>query len=109
MDRVRIITGPDQTESAIVLTAAELHPDYLVLNYISQVDQGELQEGFVAGKPKRFDVTDDLGTTYEWIGGSGSGEGELLRRMEIKFQPAVPRGAKFLKVTTGLSVVVFQL
>lgn len=101
--------GPDQAESAVVLTAAELHPEYLVLNYISQVDQGELQDGFVGGKPKRFDVTDDFGTAYEWIDGGGGGEGDLLRRMEIKFRPAVPKGAKLLKVTTGFGVIVFQL
>ena len=108
MKRVRIVTGPDQGNAAIVITAAELHPDCLVLNYISQVERQELRSGLVDGKPKRFDVTDDLGTEYERVGAGGGGEGDL-RRMDLKYSPAVPSNATSLRVTMGIGTVVFPL
>lgn len=108
MNRARIITGPDQGDAHLVITAAELHPDCVVLNYISQVGRGELAKGMVDGQPARFELVDDLGTEYEVIGGGGGGEGDV-RRMEVKLQPAVPCEARWLRVIMGIGTVVFML
>ncbi|HEX6689394.1 MAG TPA: hypothetical protein VF085_12140 [Solirubrobacterales bacterium] len=105
---MRIVTGPDQGAAAIVITAAELHVDCLVLNYISQASPEELERGPLDGMPKRFEVTDDLDTEYEIVGFGGSGEGEL-RRMEMKLQPAVPSDAKSLRISLGIGDVLFTL
>lgn len=108
MNRIRIVTAPDQGAAGVVITAAELHPEWLVLNYISQVSQDELTRGLVDDRPKRFDVTDDLGTRYEATGGSGGGEGEI-RRMEVKLVPAVPSEEKYLLVTLASGDVAIAL
>jgi hypothetical protein len=80
----------------------------LVLNYISQLDRDELEQGLIDGQPKRFDVTDDLGTEYEIVGGGGGGEGEV-RRMDVKLLPPVPGDAKSLRIAMGIGTVVFTL
>ena len=108
MNRVRIVTGPEQGNSAVIVTALELHPDFLVINYISQVDSAELRAGEVNGQPKRFEVTDDLGTEYQVVGGSGGGEGDL-RRMEAKFAPAVPGDARSIQIAMGIGTVAIEL
>lgn len=108
VNRIRIVTAPAQGDAGVVITAAELHPEWLVLNYISQVPQDEIARGLVDGQPKRFDVTDDLGTEYEFNGASGGGEGEI-RRMDVKLVPAVPSEAKYLRVTLATGVVVIAL
>ena len=92
----------------MVFTAVELHPDWLVLNYISRVRPGELVKGMTDGQLARFELTDDLGTDYEVIGGSGGGEGDV-RRMDAKFSPAVPPEATYLRVITSIGTVVFML
>jgi hypothetical protein len=108
VNRIRIVIAPDQGNAGVVITAAELHPEWLVLNYISQVSQDELARGLVDGQPKRFEVTDDLGTKYEADGASGGGEGEI-RRMDVKLVPAVPSEAKYLLVTLATGDVVIAL
>ena len=108
MNRIRIVTAPDQGDAGVVITAAELHPEWLVLNYISQVPQDELARGLVDGQPKRLDVTDDLGTEYEINGGSGGGEG-AIRRMDVKLVPAVPSEAKYLRVMLATGVVIITI
>lgn len=100
--------APDQGDAGVVVTAAELHPEWLVLNYISQVSEAERDRGLVDGHSKRFEVTDDLGTEYEVNGGSGGGEG-LIRRMDIKLIPAVPSEAKCLKVILATGVVTIPI
>jgi hypothetical protein len=108
VSKIRIVMAPDQGDAGVVVTAAELHPEWLVLNYISQVPQDELARGLVDGQPARFGVTDDLGTEYEVNGGSGGGEG-VIRRMDIKLVPAVPSEAKYLSVTLATSVVTIPI
>jgi hypothetical protein len=108
VNRIRIVTAPNQGDAGVIITAAELHPEWLVLNYISRVPQDELARGLVDGQPKRFDVTDDLGTAYEINGGSGGGEA-TIRRMDVKLVPAVPSEAKSLRVTLATGVVVITL
>lgn len=108
MPDVRVVTGPDQGDARLVITAAELHPEWVVLNYISLVTAGEIARGMVDGEPTRFDLTDDLGTEYKAHGASGGGEGDV-RRMDVKFLPAVPSEATYLRVTMGIGTVVFML
>jgi hypothetical protein len=108
VNRIRIVMAPDQGDAGVIITAAELHAEWLVLNYISQVPQDELARGLVDGQPKRFDVTDDLGTEYEVNGASGGGEG-AIRRMDVKLVPPVPSEAKYLRVTLATGVVVITL
>ena len=79
-----------------------------MLNYISQVPQDELARGLVDGQPKRFDVTDDLGTEYKVNGAPGEGEG-AIRRMDVKLVPGVPSKAKHLRVTLATGAVVITL
>lgn len=108
MARIRIVTAPDQGDVGVIITAAELHPEWLVLNYIVQVPEEELARGLVDGRPKRFDVGDDLGTEYEAIGGEGAGEGDV-RRETVKLAPAVPDDAKRLIVDLATGTVVLKL
>jgi hypothetical protein len=105
---IRIVTGPDQGDAPLVFTAVELHPDWVVLSYISLVPRGEIARGMVDGQPARFELTDDLGTEYEVHGGTGGGEGDV-RRMDVKFLPAVPSEATYLRVLTSVGTVVFML
>lgn len=108
VSRVRIVPAPDQGDAGVSITAAELHPQWLVLNYIVQVPEDELARGLVDGNPKRFEVRDDLGTEYEVIGGIGSGEGDV-RRETVKLAPAVPKDAKRLVVDLSTGPVVLAL
>jgi len=108
MNRIRIVMAPDQGDAGVVITAAELHPEWLVLNYISQVPQDELARGLIDGQPKHFEVTDDLGTEYEINGGSGGGEG-AIRRADVKFVPAVPNEANYLRVRLATGVVTITI
>jgi hypothetical protein len=91
VNRIRIVMAPDQGDAGVVVTAAELHPEWLVLNYISQVPQDELARGLVDGQPKRFDVTDDLGTEYAVNGGSGGGEAQYVGWTSSLFLPCQAR------------------
>jgi hypothetical protein len=54
---IRIVTGPDQGDAPLVFTAVELHPDWLVLNYISWVRPGELVKGMTDGRTSRGDLS----------------------------------------------------
>lgn len=108
MDRARIVTGPDQGDASHVVTAAELHGDSVVLDIVSTVPPEHIEPGTVDGQPGRLELTDDLGTQYENAGGSGSGF-DGVRRMAVKFRPAVPERATMLRVVLGTGTVVLML
>lgn len=59
---IRIVTGPDQGDAQAVITAAELHPDKVVLDCVS-VATAEPARGMIDGQPGRLELLDDLGTS----------------------------------------------
>jgi len=104
---VRIITGPDQGDAQAVIVAAELHPNKVVLDYVSVVEP-EPVRGNVDGEPAQLELLDDLGTEYKLTGGGGSGQ-DGVRRGAINFLPAVPDGATYLRVVMPIGNVVIVL
>lgn len=104
---IRIVTGPDQGDAQAVITAAELHPDKVVLDCVS-VAPDEPVRGMVDGQPGRLELLDDLGTEYTITGGGGSGDGGV-RRWAINFRPAVPDDATYLRVVMSIGTVVLML
>jgi hypothetical protein len=104
---IRIVTGPDQGDAQAVITAAELHPDRVVLDCVSVV-QEEPTPGMVDGQPARLELLDDLGTEYRPAGGGGNGDGDV-RRWALIFRPGVPDGATYLRVVMPIGTVVLML
>ena len=105
--KVRIVTGPDQGDAQAVITAAELHPDKVVLDCVSVVDPRPAP-GMVDSQPARLELLDDVGTEYVSDGGGGSGDG-TVRRLALTFRPAVPEAATYLRVVMPIGTVVFML
>jgi hypothetical protein len=104
---IRVVTGPDQGDAQAVITAAELHPDRVVLNCVS-VATDEPVRGMVDGQPGRLELLDDLGTEYTITGGGGTGE-DGVRRWAVNFRPAVPADATYLRVVMSVGTVVLML
>lgn len=105
---VRIVTGPDQGDASVVIMAAELQPDKVVIDIVSVIEP-EPSPGVVDGQPGRLEVLDDLGTEYTIAGGGGgSGDGNV-RRVALDFRPAVPEEATYIRVVTGVGSVILML
>ena len=104
---IRIVTGPDQGDAPAVVTAAELHPDRVVLDCVSVVSP-EPAPGMVDSQPARLELLDDLGTEYTPAGVGGSGDGDV-RRYALTFRPAVPAEATYLRVVMPIGSVVLML
>ena len=104
---IRIVTGPDQGDAQAVIVAAELHPDQVVLDCVSFAPL-EPAGGMVDGQPARLELLDDVGTEYTHAGGGGSGE-DGVRRWAVKFRPAVPDEATYLRVVMPIGSVVLML
>ena len=91
-----IVTAPDQGDQAVVIKAAELHLDVVVIDYIDRLPWKEEGPG-LWGPPERFELSDDLGTRYRSVGWELDEQGPPARA-KSRFQPAVPAEAKYLQV-----------
>jgi hypothetical protein len=91
-----IVTAPDQGDQAVVIKAAEIHLDAVVIDYTSRLPWEEEGPG-LWGPPERFELNDDLGTRYQWVGWVLYEE-RPPPRMKSSFRPAAPAEAKYLQV-----------
>jgi len=104
---VSVVTAPPQPEVPIVVTSVELRDDGVVVNLTSIRAAVKVVWPCVdEGQPETLE--DDLGTEYAVVSGEGGGD-ERVSRMSYEFRPAVPIGARSLKVATATGSVDIRL
>ena len=130
----RVLPAPPTPEASIQILSVELYADGLVINYLQRhdletEDQIELMrrrlEAFdqavsdddldviarreSAFGPTELTVVDDVGTRYESGGAGGGGGLDGPMRWHCEFTPAVPDGARVLRIQTDAGTVEISL
>jgi hypothetical protein len=96
--KVRVILAPPQ-DGRIVVLGAVLWPDRITLHAVVESDGEEIADRSQEDEQfDMFDLTDDLGGTYE-NGGSGGTSEDHVQEHRVRFEPGVPEEATKLTVT----------
>ena len=107
MEKVRAIPAPKQVDSRIVVLGVVLWTDHIVLHAAVESDAEEVANRLQ--KEEQFDmfeVTDDLGGTYQTHGAGGTSDLHVQEH-HIWLDPGVPEEATKLTVTIWVRHEVF--
>ncbi len=106
----RFISAPDQGDAEVVVLAAELFPEAVVIVIATAIWDEVAEAGFFDREHPALTVEDDVGTEYRrtlqvgahtvgdkkaWSGSRG------VSRLNPSFAPPVPAEATFLRVRLG--------
>jgi hypothetical protein len=104
----RFIPAPDQGDAQVVVLAAELFPETLVLVLAMTIWDEVVAAGLFEREDPALRVEDHLGTAYRrapQIGVSHVGSGwrgsHGVHRANLEYEPPVPAEATYLRVTLG--------
>jgi hypothetical protein len=106
----RFIPAPDQGDAEVVVLAVELFQQAVVVVLVTTILGEVIDSGLFEPGPNQIRITDDLGTEYRRAFGVGSSfAGDERRwsgsrgvdRSNLEFEPPVPAGATYLRITLG--------
>jgi hypothetical protein len=101
----RLIPAPDQGDARLVVLAAELFPECLVIVLAATVWEEAADAGLFEPQKGLLAVSDDVGTEYRRILGLGIGNEWMgshgVHRSNLGFEPPVPPEATRLRVRLG--------
>jgi hypothetical protein len=106
MADVRFLPGPDQGDAEWVVLGVELHQDLVVIDLAtSKVNPFGGATTRLSEEFPSVMVADDLGNSYRGkglgkYGASWTGTAPA-RHFAMEFRPAVPPGARFLRISFG--------
>ncbi len=106
MAAARFIPAPDQGDSQVVVLAAELYPEVVVLVLVTTISDELVAAGlYQRDNPAGLTIEDDVGTKYRRAFQLGfAGEWSLshdVQRANLHFKPPVPPEATYLRVKLG--------
>jgi hypothetical protein len=104
----RFIPAPDQGDAQVVVLAAELFPERLVIVLAMTIWEEVVAAGLFDREEPKLSVEDDAGTKYRrafQVGasyaGQGWGDSHGVSRCNLEFEPAVPSEATELRIRIG--------
>jgi hypothetical protein len=104
----RFITAPDQGDAQVVVLAAELFPERLVLVLAMTMWDEVVAAGLFDREKPALTVEDDVGTEYRRAFqvssrhvGPGWHRSHGVSRANLEYEPPVPSEATYLRVTLG--------
>jgi hypothetical protein len=108
MTAARFIPAPDQGDAQVVVLAAELFPERLVLVLAMTIWDEVVEAGLFKHEEGALRIEDDLGTEYRralQVGAHSVGPGwngsHGVHRANLEYEPPVPAEATYLRVTLG--------
>ncbi len=108
MARVRFVPGPEQGDVEWVVLGVELHQELVVVDLATKVEPPGNAKVRPAEVLPSVRVEDDLGSSYQGKGlgkyGWSSTGTAPARHYPMEFRPAVPTGARFLRITFGTMI-----
>jgi hypothetical protein len=98
--RAVLIAPPEAADGTTRLQSVELYEDGLIVRWVALDYNYENAHAGGDVLDPDIRVTDDVGTEYEWVGGSASAN-MVGCRGESEFMPATPSEATALTVAAG--------
>lgn len=105
MADIRFISAPDQGDAQVVVSAAELFPDAVVIVLATTIWDEVIAAGTFDPKKSALRLEDDVGTEYRRVWGLGLADdwssSHAVHRMNPEFEPPLPPEATSLRITLG--------